>query len=52
MSLRIFFAGSPGYTNLIEHCISLTTDRPITMMQYPVPFAIVADFEKEVQAML
>ena len=42
----------PGYTNLLEHAIKLTTDKPVTIRQYPIPFAKLAEFDREVKAML
>ena len=42
----------PGYTNLLEHAIKLTTDKPVTIRQYLIPFAKLAEFDREVKAML
>ena len=46
------FSDFPGYTNLLEHVIQLSTDKPVTNRQYPIPFAKLAEFDKEVKAML
>ena len=34
------FKGIPGCTTLIEHDIMLTTDTPVRVKQYPLPFNI------------
>ena len=32
------FTGIPGCTTLLEHDIKLTTDMPVRVKQYPIPF--------------
>lgn len=45
------FSNVPGKTNLVECHLELTTDTPVHVKQYPLPFATVENVEKEVQDM-
>lgn len=42
----------PGYTNLGKHDIRLTTDTPIRVKPYPVPFALKQVVVEEVKSMI
>ncbi|XP_077531344.1 uncharacterized protein LOC144143472 [Haemaphysalis longicornis] len=45
------FSNVPGKTHLVECHLELTTDTPVHVKQYPLPFATVENVEKEVQDM-
>lgn len=49
---RDIFSEVPGKTNLLECRLELTTTKPISTSQYPLPFAMKEIVEKEVQDML
>jgi len=42
----------PGRTTLAEHKITLTTNEPIRVKQYPLPYNTKQDIQKEVEVML
>ena len=42
----------PGVTNLSEHKIILTTNEPVRVKPYPLPYNVRKEVEKEVQQML
>jgi hypothetical protein len=42
----------PGYTNLIEHDIIMTTDTPVRVKQYPLPLHMTEAIKSEVQEMV
>ena len=46
------FSDKPGDTSLEEHKIELTTQEPIRVKQYPIPYAKTQDVEEEVKKML
>ena len=46
------FTDSPGLTNLIEHEIRTTTDTPIRLNPYPLPFAMTKVVSEEIDNML
>ena len=46
------FTDEPGRTELVEHAIQLTTNKPVRVKPYPIPFPIVSLFEQEVDKML
>ena len=45
------FTENPGLTNLIEHTIELTDDKPIRVKQYPMPYAERENVEDEIVKM-
>ena len=42
------FTDIPGTTDIVEHDILLTTDKPIRSKPYPVPFSLKNDIKKEI----
>ena len=46
------FTGIPGCTTLLEHDIKLTTDTPVRVKQYPLPFNMMAAAKDEVRDMI
>ena len=46
------FSDMPGLTDIAEHGITLTTEKPIRRKPYPVPYAKVGDIETEVRKMM
>lgn len=46
------FTDRPGLTNLLEHDIRTTTETPIRLRPYPIPFAMVDQVNEEVEKML
>ena len=46
------FTDIPGTTDIVEHDILLTTDRPIRSKPYPAPFSLKNDIKKEINNML
>lgn len=49
---QFVFSDAPGRTDMIECHLQLTTDRPINVKQYPLPYALRATVDEEVQYML
>ena len=45
------FTDVPGTTNVVEHDIILTSDKPIRSKPYPVPFSLKEDIKKEINTM-
>lgn len=46
------FTDIPGKTNLVECEIKLTSQEPVKVKQYPMPYNMTEDVKKEVQQML
>ena len=46
------FSDRPGLTDIAEHGISLTTEKPVRRKPYPVPYSKVGDIETEVRKMM
>ena len=46
------FSDKPGHTSLVKHSIHLTTDKPVRVKPYPIPYAKVSTIEREVDKML
>ena len=46
------FIDKPGLTHLIEHDIRTTTETPIRLKPYPIPFAMVDNINQEVEKIL
>ena len=46
------FTGIPGCTTLLEHDIKLTTDTPVRVKQYPLPFNMMEAAKDEVRDMI
>lgn len=46
------FTDRPGLTSLIEHDIRTTTEIPVRLKPYPIPFAMVEKVNEEVKRML
>ena len=46
------FTDIPGKTNLVECDITLTSQEPVKVKQYPMPYSMTDDLKKEVQQML
>lgn len=46
------FSDVPGKTHLVECQLRLTTETPVHVRQYPVPFAVEKAIEEEIQEML
>ena len=46
------FTGIPGCTTLLEHDIKLTTNKPVRVKQYPLPFNMIAAAKYEVRDMI
>ena len=46
------FTDLPGTTDIVEHEIVVTTDKPIRSKPYPVPFSLKKDIKKEIDNML
>ena len=46
------FTERPGLTNLVEHDIRLTDDKPVRQPMYPTPFAMKETIDREVQQLL
>ncbi len=44
--------GNPGYTPLVEHDVKLTSDTPVRLKPYPLPYSMVETVKKEVDDML
>ena len=42
------FSEKPGHTSLVKHSIHLTTDEPVRVKPYPIPYAKVSTIEQEV----
>jgi len=42
----------PGHTDLVEHVVRLTEDRPVSVRQYPLPFESEETIRSEVRKML
>ena len=49
---RDIFTERPGTTDLVEHTIELTTQQPVRVPPYPIPYAKRDIVQKEVEAML
>ena len=48
----IIFSEKPGHTLLVKHYIHLTTDKPVRVTPYHIPYAKVSTIEQEVDKML
>ena len=46
------FSEKPGHTSLVKHPINLTTDKPVRVKPYPIPYAKVSTIEQDVDKML
>ena len=46
------FTTRPGCTTLIEHDTNLTTDTPVRVKQYPLPFSTMETIKDEIKEML
>ena len=46
------FTETPGTTHLVEHRIETTTNEPVRVKQYPVPYAVQSNIDEEVSKML
>ena len=46
------FTTRPGCTTLIEHDIKLTTDTPVKVKQYPLPFSTMETIKGEIKEMI
>ena len=46
------FTETPGTTHLAEHHIETTTNEPVRVKQYPVPYAVQSTIDEEVSKML
>ena len=46
------FTGKPGCTTLLEHDIKLTTNTPVRVKQYPLPFNMMEAAKDEVRDMI
>ena len=46
------FTDVPGTTHLMEHRVELNSTIPVRVKQYPIPYAIREDIDKEVEMML
>ena len=46
------FSSNPGTTDLAEHRIELTTDSPVRLKPYPIPYHVESVIAKEVKSML
>ena len=46
------FTDLPGTTDIVEHEIVVTTDKPIRSKPYPVPFSLKKDVKKEIDNIL
>ena len=46
------FSEKPGHTSLVKHSIHLTTDKPVRVKHYPIPYAKVSTIEQELDKML
>lgn len=46
------FSDLPGKTDLVNCSLSLTSDKPVHVPQYPIPLSVLETIEKEVQEML
>ena len=46
------FTETPGTTHLVEHRIETTTNEPVRLKQYPVPYAVQSNIDEEVSKML
>src|SRR6218665_1062487 len=46
------FSDVPGRTELAEHEIKLTSDRPVRSKPYPTPYNLQKEIDKEIDVML
>ena len=46
------FSDKPGRTTLLDHDIKLTTDTPVRVKQYPLPFSMLETVGDEVRSMI
>ena len=46
------FSDKPGRTSLLDHDIKLTTDTPVRVKQYPLPFSMLETVGDEVRSMI
>ncbi|XP_047475992.1 uncharacterized protein LOC125029857 [Penaeus chinensis] len=46
------FTDVPGRTDVIEHTVNLTSDRPVNTKPYPIPYALQQNIADEVDRML
>ena len=46
------FTDAPGTTNAVEHEIVLTSDKPVRLKPYPVPYSLKKDIKEEIDKML
>jgi hypothetical protein len=47
----VIFSSNPGVTNLVEHKIELTSDKPIRCKPYPIPFNLGEIVKEEISSM-
>ena len=46
------FSDKPGRTTLLDHDIKLTTDTPVRVKRYPLPFSMLETVGDEVRSMI
>lgn len=46
------FTDKPGTFNLVEHCVTLTSEEPVRSRPYTVPYAIRSELRSEIEKML